>query len=257
MINQRMHASIGEPVLTPDEAYSQAAIRLALYRLTEMEIPQEEKNAEAAEPLTDFDRKMIGRIREFFKGSHQRQKIREIVNHTLITVAVIVLLMNLTVVTACAFSSEFRQKAMRLLVTVEETHSQIKTDYSGETQPQAMMADIESYRLRWFPNDLFSETDEHNGGRSFRITYQDPHGLKVVLYVFAYTARTSLDTEGMEHSIACMADKEIDVFRNDPRISLVWQGDNVYFILDTYGMTESEAIAMAMSVQREERAVVK
>lgn len=66
-----------------------------------------------------------------------------------------------------------------------------------------------------------------------------------------YTAEcmTNIDTEGMRRKTVKMADKELQVFYQDQHYVIVWQGKDVYYVVQTWNMREAEALTTALSVQ--------
>lgn len=230
--------------LSPEEAYSRAALQMALYQTVADEIPDAESSA--ADPV--LDKRILGAINDRFRRLQMQKITKWMAANTLKTAVLAILILNLCLTTGFAFSRNFRERILRLFVTVEQDHSELGMRET-DTVPEEECLNPEGYILSWLPDESYKVTESITQLFSCSITYQSEKGGVIMLDVYSAGTETSVDTEGMEQTVIRMAGKDMQVFRHDGRIVMIWQDSNAYYTIQTLNLSEAEAITAALSVK--------
>ena len=233
--------------LSPEEAYSRAALQLALYKVVAEEIPP----VEESESDPEMDKRMLRLIHDQFRQIQSQKVWKEITVRILKTAVIAVLILNLFLTTGFALSLDFRKMIMKLFVTVEPTHSELIMQETPEI-PETSPVMPSEYGFEWLPDDSFEIVDYVTGSFCSSITYQADHDVTLTLEVYTAECMTNIDTEGMSRTTMKMADKELQVFHQDQHYVMVWHDKDAYFVVQTWNMREAEAITAALSVQPKE-----
>ena len=232
--------------LSPEEAYFQSALQYAQYRLILREIPPEEE----CEGSEELDRRVLRLIDERTKKQRTRKALKKGVAAFVRLTILIVLLLNLALTTVFAVSGEVREQVLNLFLLTKRDHTEIKvrpSSYRDSAMPNTTPQPSD-YRLCWLPGDEFKKTESVGGSRMNFTTYKSSHGSTITLDVYSSTSLVNLNTEGMAQKTVNMGEKEIVIFHQREHLCLIWSDAYYNFVLQTYGLTESEALSAAMSV---------
>ncbi len=232
--------------LSPEEAYFQAALQLAQYKLIQKEIPSQNACEEEDEELDQRVMRMI--VRETGKQPNTKTWSSAL-RRTLKAVAAAVLILNLCAVTAFALSSDFRNRVFQLFVATYPDHSDIGINpVSPEYSEEQSSESIPAYRLTWLPSDHYTIAEETASPAMYSITYLFENDAHIILDVCSADATGAINTENMDASSVTINGREIRVFRNDRESFLIWQENEVCFSMNTRNLTETEALLAMMSV---------
>lgn len=235
--------------LSPEEAYFQASISLALYRMIQSEIPKENEGEE--------DRKLDERIMQTIRHGITANRLNNAVTTGLIGflkgLAVAVILVCLCFTSAFAISAKFRDMIYRFCVSTYVDHSEVSLSHEtgNEDVSPAHTADTPAYKISWLPGEDFAVLYRRKSSDVFSTAYQAGIDKSIFLDAFSENCITNIDTEGMTRSMLSLAGRNYEVFRNDSRLVLVWNEGRYYFALTAENITEAEAIVCAMSVETE------
>ncbi len=228
--------------LSPEEEYFQAALQYAQYRLILREIPPEDE----CEGNEELDRRIVQMINDRMKKELTIETLKRNAAAVIKTTVIILLLLNLALTTAFAFSSEVRERVLQLFVETFPTHSHVELhDTQGGHDTNSPVSE---YMISWLPDESYSIFERQYNPSLSSVTYSSSNGSYVFLDAGNETAVGNVDTEGLAPSVISIRDMEFHVFTGENRTLLIWQEDSVFFVFDAWGMTKQEAILAAMSV---------
>ena len=230
--------------VSPAEAYFQAALQLAQYRLIQQEIPSQDE----CEEDDELDQRILHMIDDQLRKRHRQTAVKTSVMNVIRTIVIVLLIGNLFVTTAFALSEGFRERVIQLFVTTYETHSSIelKTDDSAVEHREAY-ATVPEYRLSWLPNKEMFIAEQTYSPLACSVTYLSDDGSYITLDVHNGDMLYDADTEGMACSEVSIGNKKLQLFHDSNEYVLIWREDRLYFVLDAEGLTESEVTLAAMS----------
>ena len=249
--------AVNKMSMSPEETYAQAMINLAVYRLAQREIPQEDRQNHSGEE--EFDQKMVQLIRQRFRENGKKEAGKQGSLRIMRLFAFAVLLICFVLTTAFAVSREFRQRIINLYVQTDADSSEIEwinpADPVLHTHQQGSSVDEQTamaFQVTWFPDETFEMVREISEMPFWgNITYESDSGegaRSITLDLYGADTSLTLDTEGMDHTPIRIAGREIRLFEKEPSRILVWRDESVYFVMHTEKLSRTEALLAAVSV---------
>ena len=235
--------------LSPEEAYFQAAISLALYRMIQNEIPSEDEGEEDRE----LDERVMHTIRHGVSSNRLGNTVRAGLIGFVKGLAIVLILVCLCFTSAFAISSDFRDLVYHFCVSTYSDHSEVSL--SHETGNEAGLpettAEIPAFCVSWLPGEDFAVIYRQRTSGIFSTAYQAGNNKSIFLDAYSENCITNIDTEGMTRTTLSLTGKNYELFRKDNRFVLVWHEGQYYLALTAESISEAEAIVCAMSVQVE------
>ena len=230
--------------LSPAEEYFRAALQFAQFQLIQKELPP----PEVCEGNELLDQRILRRMDALIRDGKRKAALKTGALTILKTLFVVLLISDLCVTAAFALSGAFREQVMKLFVTTHPAYSDVSFSDEGADLPQTALTSFSEYTVSWFPDDSFSVTEKTDTPLSKSVAYTSPKGVSVFLDVSSVDVSASINTEGMIQKNVRAAGIDLRVFHADGKSFVIWQEDNLCFILSSMGLSEAEAILAAVSV---------
>ena len=231
--------------VSPAEEYFRAVLRFAQFRMIQKEISAQEANEESP----GLDERVLRRIETRFREIHRKTKLKKNAESILKSAMIVLMIFSLCATAAFALSGALREQAMKLFVVTHPIHSDVYLA-NGNDSPVtfAESGEFPEYRVTWFPNERFTVSEQIVTPLLKSITYTSADGATVILDVSGEGVSAAVNTEGLEKKTVFIGGKEIIVFQSDQRGILIWEANDLCFVLKTMHLTEAEAILMALLV---------
>ena len=232
--------------LSPDEMCYQAYLNLALFRMIQKEIPSDEEGEENPALVE----RVLRSIRQEYRVRRRKEGLRSAAKTVGKVFMILIAALSIGFTSAFAVSNTFRKEIWKLFVVTTPDHSEIGvTRLSGEDSSMPTVSyQPTMFQPGWLPNDQFKQTELVSGSTMSFSTYKSDSGETMTLDVYSNSALVNLNTEGMTEKTVDLAGTEMHVFSKEDHYCVIWHGSSCYFVLQTYGLCEGEALAIAMSV---------
>ena len=241
-INERAYDLLGELLL-------QQETDLLLAEIEKKKAPGITKDMDTF--TTRYDAKNLARIHRYFRLQRTRTFFRQALPKIGQIAAIMIAVITVASGVAIATSHTIRVQVMKMLVRIEEQYTalslvedseasfEIPAEWTGEYYPSYIPLNFETSTVISFPGNHLVEF--------FNAVSTDK---QIIFSEYGDTTLANIDTENaMTQSITIGNDKGF-LTTKDGYIYIYWDNGRVFFVLQTNGISENEALEIAQSVRR-------
>jgi len=236
-----------EHVLTPEEQYEAAALRLAIYRNIQ------EESKKLMESLSDEDREKADQFAKETYASSLRQaqkmlrrkntgKNLRIILRPLVAVLLAVMILNFGLTIAAASSQTVRNQLVRFLLNINSSYATAGYE-SVDESIEVPSGWNESYYISYIPEGYHIDKQTRDNDVSF-VEYRNQTGKKLSFQVCGLNSTTNVDAEAAKVTTEKIGESTATVIINSSQTSVIWQVGDRYIVVIS---TESEDLALAVA----------